>query len=278
MYEFDQVLRFLDCKVYWDVPWYIETLAQLYCPVLFAVKVMLKKVQKTDVSSDYIKRVLKGSSSNGKKAMTLALRVAKEVAERKSIAYLLPGVDNTDILNTESDSRSDTFSSELYRFYQKNMSVLKVSHMMVNPSAVTRREKKLTFDVLYGVISSFIVKFWVNVESRLSYTDIDCNLTSFSEAPAESFFSKWAFITDHRPSLKPVNVVSLCRVMLDGPDPGTQDSHDLTKRATERWSSKYKTDRELFVTKTWDGKCVSNKVGQIQKGTWKFSSYSCDSD
>lgn len=54
LYEYDQVLRFLENNKYWDVPWHIEVLAQLYCPVLFAVKVMSKKVQKTDISAAYV--------------------------------------------------------------------------------------------------------------------------------------------------------------------------------------------------------------------------------
>ena len=59
VYEYDQILRFLECKLYWDVPWKLEALAQIYCPVLFALRVMLRKVQKTDVSAHYINRVFK---------------------------------------------------------------------------------------------------------------------------------------------------------------------------------------------------------------------------
>ena len=83
IYEFDQIFRFLECKTYWDIPWNYEVLSQIYCHILFALRIMLRKVQKTDVSAKYVNRVFKphdGCDPDGKQAMKLALKVAKEAA------------------------------------------------------------------------------------------------------------------------------------------------------------------------------------------------------
>ena len=274
VYEFDQIFRFLECKTYWDVPWNYEVLAQVHCHVLFALRIMLRKVQKTDVSATYVNRVFKpheGLDPDGKQAMKLALNVAKDVANGRSVLYLMDN-DNqhTDILNTDDGQEDVTFASELYKFVNKNKSFLSVTDL-VNPNARTRGQRNETFDDITNVVSNFIDNFWMCVQTRMSFTNTDCEITSFSEAPAESFFSKWQFIIDHRPSLSVDNIISLCRIMLEGPDPSTEISHDLTKKALSLWEG-HKGER--FTTQKWSGLGVSKSVRKCQNKKWKFLEYS----
>ena len=46
-FEFDQVLRFLECKKHWELPRWVDHLSLLYLPVTYVVKVMLSNAQST---------------------------------------------------------------------------------------------------------------------------------------------------------------------------------------------------------------------------------------
>ena len=270
VYEFDQTFRFLECKIYWDVPWSYEVLAQLYCHVLFALRIMLRKVQKTDISASYVKRVFRphdGLSPDGKTAMKLALSAALDVAHGRSILYLMNANrnPNSDILDS-NDGR--TFSSELFEFIRENHSFLSVTELQ-NPRPRTRGQRQTSLNDLSNMVSTFIDKFWSCVEARMVHTNTDCELTSFSEAPAETFFSKWQFVIDHRPSLLVKHVIGLCRIMLEGPDPGTQVSHDITRKALTLWDSHL---GERYTTKEWTGG-ISKGVADCQNKHWKFAAH-----
>ena len=136
---------------------------------------------------------------------------------------------------------------------------------------MTREDRRLSFGDIVQIVEGFIEKFWECVAKRMEHTDTECDITSFSEAPAESFFSKWEFVTNHRPSLKPSNVISLCRIMLEGPVPGTVVSHDLTRKALTLWEGHL---GERFTTQKWDGISVSKTVRKCQNKVWKYSCYS----
>ena len=166
----------------------------------------------------------------------------------------------------------DTFASELYKFVKANHSFLSVTDL-VNPNPRTRGQRNETFDDISNVVSQFIDNFWDCVHTRMIFTNTECEVTSFSEAPAESFFSKWQFIIDHRPSLSVENIISLCRIMLEGPDPSTEMSHDLTKKALTLWEGK-KGKGERFTTQEWSGIGVSKTVSKCQNKEWKFIDYS----
>ena len=91
LYEYEQIHRFLEVKHYFDIPWHYEILCQLYVFILLALKIMLKTCQKTNDQRDYIKRVFLGAHGNepeGKVAMHLCLRVAKDVIRSNDISYL----------------------------------------------------------------------------------------------------------------------------------------------------------------------------------------------
>ena len=46
-YEYDQLLRFVECSSWWDLPNWVDLLSRLYLPVTYVLKVILAKAQKT---------------------------------------------------------------------------------------------------------------------------------------------------------------------------------------------------------------------------------------
>ena len=64
-YEFEQLLRFLECSKYWDLPEWVITMAKIYLPVTFVMKVILSKVQDTKVKHEYVCRVFGGEQPTG---------------------------------------------------------------------------------------------------------------------------------------------------------------------------------------------------------------------
>ena len=247
--------------MYWDVPWHYEVLAQIYCLVLFAIKIFMKKVQRTDISAEYVNRVLVPLPSNdnepaGKTAMLLCLKVAKDIAYENSILYLKTR-DSTEsvrsnILKTDPEEQNN-FTEELYDFVMKNIEILKPP-TLTNPCPRSRSETAITYEDINKVGENFINEFWKQISIRLEYTNTTDKSTSFSEAPAESFFSTWQFIVDHRPSLTIQHVIALCRIILEGPDAGTDVSHDLVKKAMEKWDSQ----------SSW------RKIHNQKLGTWNY--------
>ena len=76
------------------------------------------------------------------------------------------------------------------------------------------------------------VQFWTEFDARRARTDLDNDETGcFSEAPCETFFSIFDRVTQFRPSLKFENVIRLIRIMMEGPEVGTEASHDLIRTA-----------------------------------------------
>ena len=91
LYEYDQMKRFLEICHYFDVPWHFEVISRLMLPVLFAERIILKTVQKTDDQREYVDRVILGLNlpePEGKTAMQLCLRVANDVIRGNQINYL----------------------------------------------------------------------------------------------------------------------------------------------------------------------------------------------
>ena len=66
----------------------------------------------------------------------------------------------------------------------------------------------------------YVDKLWKGIQERLAYFDKDGS-TCCSEAPAEGIFSILAYITENRASLTPGHLSKLCRVVKEGPTPGT---------------------------------------------------------
>ena len=53
------------------------------------------------------------------------------------------------------------------------------------------------------------------------------------------FFSILGHIVEHRPSLTPNHLAKICRIVKEGPAPGTKKAEALTKKALRRWPSQH---------------------------------------
>ena len=273
LYEFEQMQRFLKVKHYFDVPWQYETMCQLYIFVLLAIKIMLKSCQKTTDQRDYIKRVFIGAHGNepeGKTAMNLCLRVARDVLRGNGISYLTrdPQVDIV-----SNDPLDNKFVEAILNLWTTMGDKVIASHL-VNPNPLTRNEAQITLNVIEGELERFIEQFWVEFDLRRARTDIDNDETGcFSEAPCETSFSVFDRVTHFRPSLKVENVIRLIRIMMEGPEVGTDASHDLMAAAMQN----YRTISHLgerYTTMTWGPGIISKTVRKIIQRVWPFQVFS----
>jgi len=87
-FEFEKVLRFLECKNYWKIPNWVEDLALLYLPVTFVIKVMMKNAQSTKVKSEYMMRVYGGTNPDGKICMLTALKYSSAILRNDDTSAL----------------------------------------------------------------------------------------------------------------------------------------------------------------------------------------------
>ena len=115
----------------------------------------------------------------------------------------------------------------------------------------------------------FINQFWVEFGNRQARTDLENDETGcFSEAPCEAFFSLFDRISHFRQSLKVEKVVSLIRICTEGPDVGTEASHDLIKKGMEN----YRTFTLLLKVMIW--KLEGRTILYTNKVTCELSKYS----
>ena len=102
---------------------------------------------------------------------------------------------------------------------------------------------------------------WKGIEKRLNYFDKDGS-TCWSEAPAEGIFSILAYITENRASLTPSHLTKICRVVKEGPNPGTLKAAALTKRALEKWPSEHGS---RFTSNSYMPGMTSSTVADVMK-------------
>ena len=273
LYEYEQVHRFLQVKHYFDVPWQYETLCQLYVFILLAIKIMFKTCQKTTDQRHYIKRVFLGAHGNepeGKTAMQLCLRIAKDVLRGNDISYLQQNPQVDIVANNPLDNQ---FVQGILDLWTTLGDKLVATHL-VNPNPITREEVGITVDVIEQELERFINQFWVEFSNRHARTDADNEISGcYSEAPCETFFSLFDRITHFRQSLKFENVIILTRILTEGPDIGTESSHDLIKKAMEN----YRTISHLgerYTTVAWGPAVISKTVRKIMNRTWAFQIFS----
>ena len=262
LYEFEQIFRFLQVKHYWDNPWELELLAQLYCLVLYALKIFMKKVQKSKLASEYVERVF--LKKEGKKAMDVALEAGVKFAKGENIDFLLT------VEGCEIRDEIHPFGRDLLTFIKKNSPVLK-PESLENTTSRTRGTSAITFQTIVSVLRCFIHRFWFEVDKRLAHTELGKDYITYSEAPAETFFSEYKFITDHRPSLGFEMVIALIRIRSEGPGAGTNESHDLVKSALKNHQSHL---GERYITRNWYPTKVGVAVKKRLEEKWVWKDYS----
>lgn len=273
LYEYEQVRRFIEVKHYFDVPWHYEVLCQMYVFILLAIKIMLKTCQKTSYQTDYIRRVFLGAHGNepeGKSAMNLCFRVAKDVIRHNDISYL---TQNPQVDLISNDPLNNRFVEAILELWTTLGNKLIASHL-VNPNPLTRAEAQITLQVIEDELERFIDRFWMEFHTRNARTDLLNDETGcYSEAPCETFFSIFDRVTHFRQSLEFDKVIMLIRIMMEGPPVGTEVSHDLVKKAM----SNYRTISHLgerYTTLRWGPGVISKTVQKIFNRSWPFHMYS----
>ena len=273
LYEFDQVKRFIEVSHYFDVPWEWEVMCRLFLLILFAEKIILKTCQKTDDQREYVHRVFLGTNlpePEGKKAMMLGFRVAKDVIRGQTIGYL--DTENlVDVLST--DANVNHFVREIKRLIVELGQKL-VPSSLQNNNAPTRGQQAVTLPIIETALQTFIDKFWEQFAVRAGRTDLVSGDTwCFSEAPCEAFFSMWERIVRNRPSLLVENIVRLIRIQQEGPPAGTEESHSVMEAAMKQYQTVSHLG-ERYTTKDWAPGTVSKTVRNVMNLPWKYSAYS----
>ena len=139
---------------------------------------------------------------------------------------------------------------------------------------MTRNEALITIDVIENELERFIEQFWVEFGARRARTDLDNDETGcFSEAPCETYFSMFDRVTHFRPSLNFENVIRLIRIMMEGPEVGTEASHDLIRQAMVNYRSINHLG-ERYTTMRWGPGVISRTVRRIMGRGWPFQAYS----
>ena len=100
----------------------------------------------------------------------------------------------------------------------------------------TRSESSFSKGHIIDWIKEYVHLLWTGIQERLKYFDKD-GTTCWSEAPAEGVFSILGYIVEQRASLTVNHMTKLCRVVKEGPPPGTKKASDLAKRAMCKWPS-----------------------------------------
>ena len=231
VYEFEMLERFLENSTFLDIPIKFILLAKSQCLVMFALKYLLKNVQRIDITPAYINTVI--TKEAGKTAMQLACQVAVDLYSGKDISYL-------DQPNIESDicfDREITFSNIL-KTYVTNKKDLYVK--MEEPhERNTRSQSNESFTILSAQAASeyYITQLWRAIRKRCAFTDLTDNPCAFSEAPAEGIFSVYGNVLEGRERLTVANAVMLNMVALHGPPPVTEELATLAKEAMDKYPS-----------------------------------------
>ena len=105
----------------------------------------------------------------------------------------------------------------------------------------------------------YINSLWSGVKERFNHFDIDGS-SCWSEAPAEAVFSILDYIVNYKRSLTFEHMIQLCRVIKEGPSPGTIKAQNLTKLALSKWPFQKSTGNVRFATSKFIHGITSNAV------------------
>ena len=148
-----------------EIPIKFILLAKSQCLVMFALKYLLKNVQRIDITPAYINSVI--TKEAGKAAMQLACQVASDIYSGADISYL-------DLPNKESDicfDREITFS-HILKTYITNKKDLFVKNEEPQERC-TRTQDTDNFLILSAKFASdhYITQLWKAIRKRCAFTD-----------------------------------------------------------------------------------------------------------
>lgn len=258
LYEWDMVDRFLLNAKFFQIPHDILSAAKIYCIVLFCLKIILKIVQKVDTSYNFLEKFIFNMNeyNYGMKFMKIGLETAQEAYHGKPFNSI-----ELALIEFSQDKHMTFLLKDLKKYVTNNTEkFLKESEPVIRN---TRSNQQGDTSLGIAAVTNYIGNLWIEVQSRLKYTDCSDGATSFSEAPAESIFSYYERVRKGRESLTIARSNMLVRIQLEGPKVATQMSKELSKESLKRQKSHLK---ERFTTKHWKPSMVSKTIIRLQKG------------
>ena len=261
VYEFEMVERFLENSMYLDIPTKFLLLAQCHCLSMFALKIVLKNVQSIDVSSAYIESVI--LNEKGRHAMLLGTRVAFDLYSGKQTPYLS---DDTIMAETNiSHPKNPLPFSKVLLEYVKDKKDLFIP--LEKPHDRSTRSSQFSIADAKKACEIYIKLLWKSIRKRVAKTDFSNSPCAFSEAPAESIFSTYAWVTGARESMTIDHAVALTRIACHGPPVATPEARALAEEAIEHYASIY---GPRFCTHMWFKGATSKVIRKIQSQKWEF--------
>ena len=117
----------------------------------------------------------------------------------------------------------------------------------------TRTRGEASFDDQSAIkcVRNYVDLLWKEIDERLVYFDKDGS-TNLSEAPAEGIFSIIDHIIEYKPSLSVQNMIRLCRIVKEGPRPGSRTATLTTRNCFENWPSDTDRTRGNFITREYN--------------------------
>ena len=260
-YEYDQLVRFVECSPWWDLPNWVDVLSRLYLPVTYVLKIILAKAQKTSLNKEWVLRVLCGKTGglpDGLVAMKVSIDVAKAAIEGTDYSHIIDTMP--DVIRTTSSPNGPNFSQGDFRKWMKAKKDLFVIDHLGIP--ITRNEANCDIQSMTDHLKNYVDILFAEIADRMEHSDKD-GTTAWSEAPAESIFSVFKMVLQGRQSLSVGHTVALCRLVTNGPDPATVEAEELMKTAADEYPARNGLE---FTTQSWQIRFISKLISQLKMG------------
>ena len=261
-YDYNQVLRFLENSKFFDHPEPILVTAFMFLLVCYVTKIILQISQATDVSTSLIDNVF--YKAKGKEVMLKALKMGLRLVSIQESQSIEDIINEYKVVPSSEDEKlpiEDYLINEVCSLVTKKQSdVLGFIKEESRPKR-SRSEEKFKNEDACTMLETYVQVYWNGVEERLTHFDKD-GTTSWSEAPSESIFSILGYIIEHKPSLTFKNMIQLCRVVKEGPTPGSTAAIEITKKAIANWPAK---DGIRFTSNNYFHGVTSSTVANITK-------------
>ena len=158
-------------KFTYQVPIEIELTASVYMIVMFSLKIMLKVVQKTDVSWEFVNSVFLNEEINyGEKLMMSVLDIA---IQQVSFGYHEVISDLPDILSHPVEikgTEDNKFYGELKNFIVKHKENLIMKDVERRETRRTAAKSVILEEIKLEILD-YISKLWLGIRTRLDVAD-----------------------------------------------------------------------------------------------------------
>ena len=157
------------------------------------------------------------------------------ISEKTLLTEFIKDVKETSSKGSKSEkSPEDYILSEFKKYVKKHQDFFQ--EIEEARGTRTRSEELFTNETAFNWISDYIDNLCLGILVRLKHFDFDGS-KAWSEAPAEGIFSIMQNICDHKNSIKLSNLTKLCRIIKEGPPPGSQLASWIIQNSIDKWPS-----------------------------------------